>query len=83
MQKMNGIMEKLDIDHDMKISRKEFDMMMKCMPYGGRAPRAIDRLHRYSMGFPPGSTRGKAYDNCMRRAGRNDRLPHKFLLSSC
>ena len=52
-----------------------FENAIECHHYGGRGTRDIDRLHLYQNGFKDGSTRKRVYDNSVRRAAREGRVP--------
>jgi hypothetical protein len=65
----------LDNDPDLDGHDLKFDTMLSCYAFGGKKPRDIDRLNMYSSGFKEGSTRKKVYDNAVRKAIKDARIP--------
>ena len=64
-----------DDDLDLDKYDHDFDIAISCNEFGGRKVRDISRLHVYGNGFQEGSTHRKVYENCLRRATKQDRIP--------
>jgi len=64
-----------DNDPDLDKHDAAFDNMLACYSAGTKKTRDIDKLHMYSRSFKEGSTRKKVYDNILRRAVKDGRIP--------
>eukprot|EP00973_Karenia_brevis_P034489 4756632-Karenia_brevis.AAC.1 len=64
-----------DTDPDLDRYDLAFDSAIACHSFGSKKIRDIDKLHVYGQGFKEGSTRRRVFENYIRRANREERLP--------
>ena len=64
-----------DDDPDLDRHDREFDNLVACYSFGSRRPREVDKLHMYATSSKEGSTRRMVYENALRRAIREGRIP--------
>ena len=66
-----------DTDPDLDKYDMLFENAVTCYAFGGRKVRDVDKLYLYGNGFKEGSTRRKVFDNALRAAIRDGKIPEE------
>ncbi len=64
-----------DDDPNLDKYDREFDIAIQCWEFNGRWMKDINKLYIYGNGFDQGSTRRRVFENMLRRASTEGRIP--------